>query len=122
MNLQTEFEFELPVGYVDDEGTLHKHGSMRLATAMDEIAPMSDMRVKTNEAYMVIVLLARVITNLGTLGSINTGVVEKLFAADLAYLQTFYQRINETGKTQFPQKCPHCGKTFELDISNLGGD
>ncbi len=122
MNLQTEFEFELPVGYVDENGTLHKHGTMRLATAMDEIAPMSDMRVKTNEAYMVIVLLARVITSLGTLDSINSGVVEKLFAADLAYLQTFYQRINETGKTQFPQKCPHCGKTFELDMSDLGGD
>lgn len=122
MNLQTEFEFELPVGYIDENGTLHKRGTMRLATAMDEIAPMSDMRVKTNEAYMVIVLLARVITNLGTLGSVNTGVVEKLFAADLAYLQTFYQRINETGKTQFPQTCPHCGKGFEINLSDLGGD
>ncbi len=122
MNLQTEFEFELPVGYVDDNGTLHKRGTMRLATAMDEIAPMSDMRVKTNEAYMVIVLLARVITNLGTLGAVNTSVVEKFFAADLAYLQTFYQRINETGKTQFPHTCPHCGKTFELNLADLGGD
>jgi hypothetical protein len=122
MNLQTEFEFDLPVGYVDDNGTLHKHGTMRLATAMDEIAPMSDMRVKTNEAYMVIVLLARVVTRLGTMDSIHTGVIEKLFAADLAYLQTFYQRVNEAGKTQFPYTCPHCGKTFELDMGDLGGD
>jgi hypothetical protein len=122
MNLQTEFGFELPVGYVDENGTLHKRGTMRLATAMDEISPMSDMRVKTNEAYMVIVLLARVITNLGTLGSVNTSVVEKLFAADLAYLQAFYQRINETGKTRIPHTCPLCGKTFELDLSDLGGD
>jgi hypothetical protein len=122
MTLQTEFEFDLPVGYVDDNGTLHKHGTMRLATAMDEITPMSDMRVKTNEAYMVIVLLARVITRLGTMDSIHTGVIEKLFAADLAYLQTFYQQINEVGKTQFSQTCPHCGKTFELDLATLGGD
>jgi len=122
MILQTEFEFDLPVGFVDEAGMLHKHGTMRLATAMDEITPMSDLRVKTNEAYMVIVLLSRVITRLGTLDSVHTGIVEKLFAADLAYLQSFYQQVNETGKTQFPHQCPHCGKTFELNLADLGGD
>src|SRR5512145_908369 len=99
MPLQTEFEFELPIGYVDKEGNLHKRGCMRLATAMDEISPLNDMRVQSNEAYLVIVLLARVITSLGSLQSINTGVIENLFAADLAYLQEFYRQINETGKT-----------------------
>src|SRR5512142_1220288 len=110
MALQTEFEFELPVGYVDPEGTLHKSGTMRLATAMDEITPMNDMRVQSNEAYLVIVLLARVITGLGTLSHINTSVIENLFAAELAYLQAFYPQINETGKTRFARTCPHCGK------------
>jgi len=122
MALQTEFEFELPVGYVDRDGTLHKTGSMRLATAMDEITPLNDMRVQSNEAYLVIVLLARVITSLGTLSHINTSVIENLFAADLAYLQAFYQQINETGKTRFARTCPHCGKSFELDLAELGGD
>jgi hypothetical protein len=122
MPVQTEFEFTLPVGYIDTEGTLHRRGTMRLATAMDEIAPLSDMRVKTNEAYMVIVLLARVITSLGSLRSIHTGVVESLFAADLAFLQAFYQTINETGKTKLSQTCPHCGKSYELDLTGLGGE
>ncbi len=122
MALQTEFEFELPVGYVDRDGTLHKTGSMRLATAMDEITPLNDMRVQSNEAYLVIVLLARVITSLGTLSHVNTSVIENLFAADLAYLQAFYQQINETGKTRFACTCPHCGKSFELDLAELGGD
>ena len=71
MNLQTEFEFELPMGYVDKEGNLHKKGSMRLATAMDEITILNDMRVQANEAYIVIVLLSRVITRLGSLSAIN---------------------------------------------------
>lgn len=92
--LQTEWEFTLPLGYVDGNGTLHKKGKMRLATAMDEIAPLRDPRVKANSAYLVIILLARVITQLGTVDVIETGVVENLFAADLAYLQEMYRQIN----------------------------
>ncbi len=98
--LQTEFEFTLPRGYVDGEGTLHKKGRMRLATAIDEIAPLRDPRVKANQAYLVIILLARVITALGTVEVIDTHVVENLFSSDLAYLQDFYRRINETGTDQ----------------------
>lgn len=122
MNIQTEFEFDLPIGYVDKEGNVHKHGSMRLATAMDEITPMNDMRVQSNEAYLVIVLLSRVITSLGSLPSINTGVIENLFAADLTFLQTFYQKINETGRPNLEMTCPHCGKPVEVDLSTLGGE
>jgi hypothetical protein len=121
MNLKTEFEFELPMGYVDKEGNLHKKGTMRLATAMDEITILNDMRVQSNEAYIVIVLLARVITTLGSLGDINTNVIENLFAADLTYLQEFYRQINETGHTRREYICPHCEESFELDLSTLGG-
>jgi phage FluMu protein gp41 len=93
--LQTEFEFTLPRGYIDRNGTLHKKGRMRMATAMDEIAPLRDPRVRANQAYLVIILLARVITQLGDVEVIETGVIENLFSADLAYLQNFYQKINE---------------------------
>jgi len=122
MNLKTGFEFELPMGYVDKDGNLHKKGTMRLATAMDEITIINDMRVQSNEAYLVIVLLARVITGLGSLKSINTNVVENLFAADLTYLQEFYRQINESGHTRREYVCPHCEKNFELDLSTLGGE
>lgn len=93
--LQTEFDFTLPRGYVDGEGNLQKKGKMRLATAMDEIAPLRDPRVRANQAYLVIILLARVITKLGTMDGIDTGVVENMFSADLAFLQDFYRKINE---------------------------
>lgn len=93
--LQTEFDFVLPRGYVAPDGTLHKKGKMRLATAMDEIAPMRDPRVRSNQAYLVIILLSRVISQLGTVDMIDTNVVENMFSADLAYLQDFYRRINE---------------------------
>ena len=122
MALQTEFEFTLPVGYVDREGNVHQQGTMRLATAMDEITPLNDMRVQANEAYLVIVLLTRVITRLGAMPQVNTSVVENLFAADLAYLQEFYRQINETGKTTRPVICPHCNDTLEVDLANLGGE
>jgi hypothetical protein len=122
MSLKTEFQFELPMGFVDKEGNLHKSGTMRLATAMDEITILNDMRVQSNEAYIVIVLLARVITSLGTLGSINTTVIENLFAADLTFLQEFYRQINESGNTRRDFTCPHCQKPFEVDLSTLGGE
>jgi len=121
MALQTEFTFRLPRGYVDDVGTVHREGVMRLATAMDEILPLRDARVKQNTAYLVIVLLARVITRLGDLTDIPTSVVENLFSADLAYLQNFYRRINQEGSTIAHTVCPNCGTEVELNISEVGG-
>jgi len=121
MSLQTEFDFELPMGYVDKDGNLHKKGTMRLATAIDEITILNDMRVQSNEAYTSIVLLARVITRLGTLPAVNTNVIENLFTADLTYLQEFYRQINESGNTRREFMCPHCNKPFEMDLATLGG-
>lgn len=121
MNLQTEFQFTLPRGYVDQNGNVHKVGVMRLATAMDEIVPLRDPRVRANQAYLTIILLARVITRLGDMTSVSTGVVENLFAADLAYLQTFYRQINEEGVTTVPVSCPDCQHMFEVDLTTLGG-
>jgi hypothetical protein len=91
---QTEIEFELPKGYVDDAGTLHRRGTMRLATAADEILPLRDPRVQQNEAYLAVIVLSRVISRLGTLPDVHTGVIEGLFASDLAYLQRLYEKLN----------------------------
>jgi hypothetical protein len=119
--LQTEFEFTLPRGYVDGEGNLHKQGVMRLATAADEIAPLRDPRVTANQAYLAIILLARVTTKLGSIPDVNTGVIEKLFSADFAYLQDFYRRINENGTAKVATTCPECNHDFEVDLGHPGG-
>jgi hypothetical protein len=121
MSLQTEFEFTLPKGYIDGQGNLHRQGVMRLATAMDEIAPLRDLRVRSNQAYLVIVLLSRVIVKLGTLPQVTTGVIENLFAADLAYLQALYRQINEQGTSRITVQCPECSAGVELDLADLGG-
>jgi hypothetical protein len=120
MPLQTEFEFELPLGYTDASGNTRRRGAMRMATAMDEILPLGDPRVKSNEAYLVILILARVITRLEGLPAVSAAVIESLYAADLAYLQAFYQQINETGRTTFEAVCPHCGSAFEIDLAGQG--
>ena len=121
MTLQTQFEFTLPRGYVDGEGNVHKRGVMRLATAMDEIAPLRDVRVAANQAYLTVILLSRVVVKLGNLTQINTSMIENLFAADLAYLQAFYRQINEEGTTIVKQQCPHCQQEIEIDLADLGG-
>jgi len=121
MVLQTEYEFSLPKGFVDEEGNLHKKGIMRLATAADEILPMKDPRVQRNPAYLTTIVLSRVVTKLGDLQDINPGIVEKLFVGDLTYLQEFYQRINGNGNIMIKATCPECGKKFEQEISASGG-
>jgi hypothetical protein len=118
--LQTEFDFTLPRGYVDSSGTQHAEGRMRLATAADEIFPLRDPRVAANQAYLVVLLLSRVITRLGSLRQVDTAVVEGLFSADLAYLQDFYRRINENGHTRMDATCPSCSTQFEVDVAGPG--
>ena len=120
MALQTEFEFNLPKGYVDDEGNLHRKGSMRLATAADEILPQKDPRVQSNPAYLAVIVLSRVVTKLGSVASVNPAVIEKLFAADLAFLQTLYQQINVDGMAKMKATCPKCEHKFEMEMNGLG--
>ena len=120
--LRTVFEFELPRGYLDSSGVLHKTGAMRLATARDELLPLHDDRVRSNPAYLTVVLLSRVITRLGTLedDEVRGSVVENLFASDLAFLQDLYRRINTEGHTRAAVECPACGETFTVDLAGGG--
>ena len=110
---QTEHEFSLPRGYVDPDGNMHRDGTMRLATAADEILPLKDPRVQANPAYLVVILFSRVISRLGTLEAVNPKVVEGLFSADLQYLQDFYNRINGLDGAAAKITCPNCGQQFE---------
>lgn len=119
--LQTEYEFTLPLGFVDAEGNLHREGVMRLATAGDEILPLKDPRVQSNEAYLILILLSRVVTRLGGLGQVNPKVIEGLYAADLAYLQELYNRINHHGKPCLEAVCPKCDAHFDVEMTTVGG-
>ncbi|GGN94468.1 hypothetical protein GCM10011579_093990 [Streptomyces albiflavescens] len=121
MMIATEHPFTLPIGYLDDEGTLHREGVMRMATAGDEILPLKDHRVQANEAYLIVILLSRVITHLGTVPSINPKVIENLYAGDLAFLQDFYNQVNRTGNTRLHASCPRCEHEFDMELSGVGG-
>jgi hypothetical protein len=115
--LQTEFPFILPRGYVDSAGVVHRDGVMRLATAKDEIVPQRDPRVRENESYLTVLLLSRVVTKLGSLTQVHTGVIEGLFASDLAFLQDLYRRINHEGHTAAAVTCPSCSHNFTVDVA-----
>jgi hypothetical protein len=115
--LRTEFQFELPRGYVDEAGTLHRSGVMRLATARDELVPLRDDRVRENPPYLTVVLLSRVITRIGAITEVHPGIVEDLFASDLAFLQDMYRRINSEGHTRASVVCPECQHRFAVDVA-----
>ena len=115
--MTTVYDFELPKGFVDQQGVVHKRGKMRLATAGDEIAATRDPRVLSNPAYLTIVVLAAVITELEGLDAVVPSTVERFFTADLAFLQDMYQRINNVEPPMMQAVCPDCGKIFEVPIN-----
>jgi hypothetical protein len=118
--IQTEFPFTLPRGYVDADGVAHREGTMRLATARDEIAPLADYRVQRNPGYHVVILLSRVITRLGDVEVVNPRVVEDLFSGDMAFLEDLYRRINERGDSALEVTCPHCERQFDVEVGGVG--
>jgi hypothetical protein len=118
---QTEYDFVLPMGFLDKEGALHREGVMRLATAADEILPLKDPRVQKNPAYLVVILLSRVVTRLGGVSPITPAVIEGLFSADLGYLQQLYNEVNQVEEEKPGAVCPHCSHAFELERAAPGG-
>ena len=118
---QTEFEFTLPCGYLDEDGTLHREGVMRRATAADEILPLKDPRVAKNPAYLAVVLLSRVVTKLGSVAQVNPRVIENLYATDFAYLQDLYNEWNRIDGESGAAVCPQCQHEFRAEVASLGG-
>lgn len=113
----TEYEFDLPKGYLDKNGVLHRHGTMRLATAADEILPLQDPRVVQNPGYLTVILLARVVTSLGSLPRVDVRVIEGLYSPDLAFLQGMYQTVNAVEPFENPCVCPECGAKFSQPVN-----
>ena len=118
---QTEYEFTLPCGYQNGDGVLEREGIMRRATAADEILPLKDPRVQKNPAYLVVILLSRVVTRLGGVDPINPKVIENLYATDLAYLQELYNEINRLENGHQDVTCPECRHTFDPEKTAVGG-
>ena len=120
MNSPTGHPFTLPHGYVDGYGAVHRDGVMRLATAMDEIAPLKEAKVQSNPGYLGVIVLARVVTRLGELSQVTPRVIEELAVADFAYLQALYRRLNEHGHARVAVSCPECSHRFEVEVEETG--
>lgn len=115
-----EFPFTLPKGLLDQTGTLHRQGIMRLATARDELRVSRDRRVQADPGYDVFVRLSQVITQLGNLAEPTAEQLEGLFLVDLAFLREFYNRINQQGNAYLPVECPQCQRQFRVELALSG--
>jgi hypothetical protein len=118
--LCTEFSFTLPRGLIDTQNRVHRHGTMRLATAKDEISTQKEPLVRENSAYGILVMLSLVITRLGSLSLVSTNLLEGLTVTDLAYLREFYNRVNQQGDAHIPAQCPHCYNQFSVEFQLAG--
>lgn len=115
--METVYDFTLPKGYIDGAGEIHRRGKMRLATAGDEISATRDPRVLSNPSFLTVVILSRVVTELEGVEMVSASLIEKLFTADLAFLQDMYQRINDIEPPTMEVVCPDCGKTFQVPLN-----
>ncbi len=117
--MRTEYAFTLPKGYVDAGGGVHREGTMRLATARDEIEPLRDVEVRHNEAYLTVLLLSRTVTRLGEVTTVTPDMIENLFAAVVDHLQRLYERVNTDEDAVGVVSCPHCAQPFEVDLTEI---
>jgi hypothetical protein len=117
--VKSEYAFTLPRGFVDAEGKVHRDGTMRLATARDEIEPLRDPEVRRNEAYLSVLLLSRTVTRIGDVTEITPEVIEALYAADFDHLQRLYERVNTDGEAVGVVHCPECANEFEVDLTDI---
>ena len=115
--METVYDFTLPKGFIDNAGEIHRNGKMRLATAGDEISATRDPRVLSNPSYLTIVILGKVVTELEGVPMVSANVIERLFTADLAFLQDMYQRINDIEPPTMEAVCPDCGKIFQVPLN-----
>jgi hypothetical protein len=117
--MRTDIPFTLPVGLVDDAGEVHRDGTMRLATARDELEPLGSAEVRANEAYLSVLLLARTVTRIGGFTEISPEVIESLYVADFDHLRRLYERVNTDGEAVGVISCPQCSSEFEVDLSEI---
>jgi hypothetical protein len=117
--MRTEIAFTLPKGYVDERGNVHREGTMRLATARDEIEPLREVEVRQNQAYLAVLLLSRTIIRVGEITDITPALVEGLYAADFDHLQRLYERVNSDGEAVGVVSCPACAHEFEVDLTEV---
>jgi hypothetical protein len=117
--MKTEHEFTLPCGLPNGDGGPDRVGTMRLATARDEIEPLRDPRVRENEAYLSVLLLARVVTRIGSVTEVTPDLIEGLYAADFDHLQQLYERLNTSSDAVGVVACPHCDQEFDVDLREI---
>jgi hypothetical protein len=117
--MKSDYAFTLPRGLLDSDGNVHREGTMRLATARDELEPLGSPEVRQNEAYLSVLLLARTVTRIGGFTDITPELVETLYAADFDHLQRLYERINADGEAVGVVACPSCATQFEVDMTEI---
>ena len=117
-----EVEFTLPLGYMDGEGMLIRHGKMRPSTAYDELVVQDHEKNQFNKRYRDILILSQVITELGDIKLITPELIEEFFEMDFIYLQMLYKELNSSAEKKAEVRCPACGNIDEIEMADLFKD
>lgn len=118
--------FEMPAGYVDDNGTMHKTFTLREMTGRDEEA-ISKADMKQNGAKLISTLLERCVLSIGSLTRKELGiekwkeVIRSLLVGDQDYILIKLRELSMGGEIEVTHTCPYCKKSMKtfLDVSEL---
>jgi len=102
-----EFEIELPIGYLDADGSLHRTAALRKMTGRDE-AIMADKNNRNNAARMVTELLANCLVRLGDIEKPGRPIVQQLYSGDRYFLLMKLREITFGPDMQASYSCPTC--------------
>jgi hypothetical protein len=115
-----EFEFEMPIGYLDADGRLHRTAMLRKMTGRDE-AIMADKKNRKNGARLITELLGNCLLRIGDIDKPGQRVAQALYSADRHYLLMMLRQITFGAELEAAYSCPSCREatTTVEDLSEL---
>ncbi|HBE72009.1 MAG TPA: hypothetical protein DDW52_28045 [Planctomycetaceae bacterium] len=108
MNRPRSIEFELPFGFEDEEGNIHRQGRLRIPTQKDLTVVLKIYGDVQNPAYLETLMLVRILESLGNIeldADNRQQIVESLPLPDIEYLNSIYQKLL-SGHSAGPASAP----------------
>lgn len=113
---QREFEVQLPIGYTDEAGQVHRRAVLRKMRGHEE-ALLYDPAL--SGARLVTELIKSCLVRLGSLSEVDVDLVVQLYCADRNYLLLELRRITLGDRLQCSYRCPVCHSQVAV-LEDLG--
>ncbi len=113
---QREFELDLPVGYADASGRVHRRAVIRKLRGHEEVLLYDP---SLSPGRLVTELIRSCLVRLGELPEVDAELIARLYTADRNYLLLELRRITFGDRLPASYLCPRCGSEVAV-VEDLG--